>query len=85
MNWWLVSHHLKHGMMTVRPTAAAGTGMAMEGMQHEAAGGGHTGHAVPGDAQAAAGAPPAVGRTALLSFVALAAGLAIAAAIASIG
>src|SRR6266404_7120393 len=25
MNWWLVAHHLKHGMMTVRPmTAAAG-------------------------------------------------------------
>jgi hypothetical protein len=19
MNWWLVAHHLKHGMMTVRP------------------------------------------------------------------
>jgi Domain of unknown function (DUF4396) len=23
MNWWLVAHHLKHGMMTVRPAAAA--------------------------------------------------------------
>ena len=22
MNWWLVSYHLKHGMLTVRPTAA---------------------------------------------------------------
>ena len=21
MNWWLVANHLKHGMMTVRPTA----------------------------------------------------------------
>jgi hypothetical protein len=85
MNWWLVSHHLKHGMMTVRPSAAAGTGMAMEGMQHEAAGGGHAGHAMPEDAQAGVAAPPAVGRMALVSFVALAAGLALAAAIASIG
>jgi hypothetical protein len=24
MNWWLVTYHLKHGMMTVRPAAAAG-------------------------------------------------------------
>jgi Domain of unknown function (DUF4396) len=23
MNWWLVAHHLKHGMMTVRPLGAA--------------------------------------------------------------
>jgi hypothetical protein len=24
MNWWLVAHHLKHGMMTVRPRTEAG-------------------------------------------------------------
>jgi hypothetical protein len=71
-------------MMTVRPSAAAGTGTAMEGMRHEATGG-HAGHAMAGNAQAGAGAPPAVGRMALVSFVALAAGLALAAAIASIG
>jgi hypothetical protein len=32
MNWWLVSHHLKHGMMTVRPAgvaAGAGDGAAV--------------------------------------------------------
>jgi hypothetical protein len=23
MNWWLVTYHLKHGMMTVRPAGAA--------------------------------------------------------------
>jgi hypothetical protein len=85
MNWWLVSHHLKHGMMTVRPSAAAGTGMAMEGMQHDAARGGHAGRAMPGDAQAGAGAPPALGRMTLLSFLALAAGLGLAAVIASTG
>ncbi len=28
MNWWLVAHHLKHGMLTVRPSSSA----SMEGM-----------------------------------------------------
>jgi hypothetical protein len=93
MNWWLVSHHLKHGMMTVRPTPAA-AGMAMEGMQHEAPAGAHAGHAMAGPSPAATGvahaagttaARPAVARMALLSFAALAAGLALAAAIASSG
>lgn len=32
MNWWLVSHHLKHGMMTVRPKADAATGGERAGM-----------------------------------------------------
>src|SRR5882757_2327280 len=27
MNWWLVAYHLKHGMMTVRPAAAAAHGV----------------------------------------------------------
>ncbi|HHJ15969.1 MAG TPA: DUF4396 domain-containing protein [Gammaproteobacteria bacterium] len=26
INWWLVSNHLKHGMMTVRPKATSGSG-----------------------------------------------------------
>ena len=32
MNWWLVAHHLKHGMLTVRPKGEAGgmPGMKME-------------------------------------------------------
>ncbi len=29
INWWLVRYHLKHGMMTVRPTMAAMSGMDM--------------------------------------------------------
>lgn len=33
MNWWLVSNHLKHGMMTVRP---ANAGDAMAGMDMSA-------------------------------------------------
>lgn len=34
MNWWLVAHHLKHGMMTVRPVTAAASAKSdsMEGM-----------------------------------------------------
>jgi hypothetical protein len=32
INWWMVAHHLKHGMMTVRPTADTGAqgGMKMD-------------------------------------------------------
>jgi hypothetical protein len=70
MNWWLVANHLKHGMMTVRSKAAAGA---------------HAGHAGGGAAPAPAmdmsrkPAPrPPVPVTGALSFLALAAGLAIA-------
>ena len=74
MNWWLVANHLKHGMMTIRPT--------------DAAAGAH-GH---GTSAGEGGAPPATRRMsmdgeeapwppvlvmALLSFLALAAGVAI--------
>ncbi len=30
INWWLVSNHLKHGMMTVRPPASAASGVQQE-------------------------------------------------------
>ncbi len=30
INWWLVSNHLKHGMMTVRPPASAASGDQQE-------------------------------------------------------
>jgi hypothetical protein len=78
MNWWLVAHHLKHGMMTVRPAGAA------------AAVPGHAGHAGM-DAPAPMSAPMSMGNSmggaaprppvpvmAALSFLALAAGVAIA-------
>src|SRR6476646_8195953 len=57
MNWWLVANHLKHGMMTVRPTAQlasmAGPGGGMGGMADgvgSAMGGGmgEMAHAAPG-------------------------------------
>ncbi len=68
MNWWLVSHHLKHGMITVRPGREDPATAAHSGM-------------VPAE-----GATPSQDTSArevmgmtLLSFVALALGLAIAA------
>ena len=39
MNWWLVANHLKHGMMTVRPTGMSGIMNDHEfdaGMRHDA-------------------------------------------------
>ncbi len=32
INWWLVTYNLKHGMMTVRPSAGMTPGMSMAGM-----------------------------------------------------
>jgi hypothetical protein len=76
MNWWLVAHHLKHGMMTVRPAGAAAAG--------------HTGHAgmdapepVPvqmsmgGESMGTHAPRPPIPVMAVLSFIALAAGVAL--------
>jgi hypothetical protein len=81
MNWWLVTNHLKHGMMTVRPK------MVMTG-----AGGAHAGHAGGGAAatpamdmsQKSAPRPP-VPVMGALSFLAFAIGLAIALAARALG
>ena len=74
MNWWLVANHLKHGMMTVRPAHAAA--------------GGHD-HPGPASMDGTSGAAPAmimdgtqeprppVPVMATMSFLALAAGVAI--------
>jgi hypothetical protein len=74
MNWWLVANHLKHGMMTVRPAGAVadmhdhGAHGGMDAAPHAAR------HMVMGKE-----APwPPVPIMALLSFLALAAGVAIA-------
>src|SRR5262249_24353261 len=68
MNWWLVAHHLKHGMMTGRPAgAAAGAHAGMDAAPHAAMSMGS------GEAPW----PPILVMT-LLSFLALAAGVAIA-------
>ena len=72
MNWWLVAHHLKHGMMTVRrPSEAAMVGHAHAGMDMEPQ---------PAPAMRMDGGEkpwPPVPMMALLSFLALAAGIAI--------
>jgi Domain of unknown function (DUF4396) len=73
MNWWLVAHHLKHGMLTVRPKgeASAMPGMDMsakkEKMDMAASGG-----------QAIHSPSPPVWVMALISFVVMAIGAAIA-------
>jgi Domain of unknown function (DUF4396) len=84
MNWWLVANHLKHGMMTVRPAGSAPAAPAHAGHGHAMHD--HEAHAemesIPGAAphMAMSGAKPwpPVPVMALLSFVALAAGVAIA-------
>jgi hypothetical protein len=80
MNWWLVANHLKHGMMTVRPTTADA------GAQEHAAEAAMGGMAPAGPSMSHMSMPmetghalrPPIAVMALLSFLALAAGLAIA-------
>jgi hypothetical protein len=83
MNWWLVANNLKHGMMTVRPAKAqAGAPhpaapAAMSGMAHAGSDMSHMSHtSMAMDGSRTLRPPLAV--MALLSFLALAAGLAIA-------
>ena len=73
MNWWLVASHLKHGMMTVRPA-----GPAVEAHDHAAYAdtSGTSETAAPMDMGSRAPWPP-VPVMALLSLLALAAGVAI--------
>jgi hypothetical protein len=75
MNWWLVANDLKHGMMTVRPADMVG---AMK--NHDTNASEHyVPHLANGIAMAAKPAPrPPVPVMTLLSFAALAVGLAIA-------
>jgi hypothetical protein len=78
MNWWLVANHLKHGMMTVRPPSSVAVAPAHaahdQGAHAEMAGMSHAAHMAMGEAKPW---PPVPVMT-LLSFVALAAGVAIA-------
>jgi hypothetical protein len=75
MNWWLVTYHLKHGMMTVRPAGAA-AGAAGHGVQAR------MDHALQAAPRMPAGGVeeprPPVPVMVLLSFLALAAGAAVA-------
>jgi hypothetical protein len=75
MNWWLVTYHLKHGMMTVRPAGAA-AGAGGHGVQARVD---HAPRVALGMSADAREAPrPPVPVMVVLSFLALAAGAAIA-------
>ena len=82
INWWLVANHLKHGMMTVRPASAhdQAAEVVMSEMSHEGphmSRGSHISDmSMPMDSGQAPWPPVPV--MALLSFLALAAGAAIA-------
>jgi Domain of unknown function (DUF4396) len=82
INWWLVANHLKHGMMTVRPTAqaagAAGHG-GHAGMAGMTDGMGGTAH-VASTMTMGAGQPtrPPLPVMTLVSFLVLAGGVALA-------
>jgi Domain of unknown function (DUF4396) len=75
LNWWLVAHHLKHGMLTVRPEGSAMPGMDMSAKKKMdmAASSGQAIHAPR---------PPVWVMTAI-SFLVLAVGIAIALAFGS--
>lgn len=85
MNWWLVANHLKHGMMTVRPTAQQ-AGMADHGahagmermMESTMEGMGGMAHGGSG-MSVGSGQPtrPPVSMMTLLSFLVLAGGVAL--------
>jgi hypothetical protein len=77
MNWWLVANHLKHGMMTVRPKQAG----PVPDPRHQVGDAGMEGMARMDGAMAMGSASvpsPSVPAMALLSFAALAAGIALA-------
>ena len=74
MNWWLVANHLKHGMMTVRPAGAA-AGAHDHSAQPGIDGAPHAMRRMSMDGGEAPWPPVLV--MALLSFLALAAGVAI--------
>jgi hypothetical protein len=78
MNWWLVANHLKHGMMTVRPASMLGT-MQDHGADAGARDAPHVAHDAVMEAKPTPRPPVPV--MALLSFAALAVGLAIASSI----
>ena len=76
MNWWLVDNHLKHGMMTVRPAGASAVGPSHGHDDQPAMSNGPLdGHHM---SMGAGPAPrPPVSVMTLLSFLALAPGVAI--------
>lgn len=84
MNWWLVSNHMKHGMMTVRVTEQPAINRAHEGLQAHHSANRDNGHSQPKSEHAMHGDVEKVSRSklvwiSLLSFLVFALGLAVAA------
>ena len=75
MNWWLVANHLKHGMMTIRPARAAAGGATITAAARR--GQCAANHPVAMHLDSEEAPWPPVLEMALLSFLALAAGVAI--------
>jgi len=73
MNWWLVANHLKHGMMTMRPAGAAAGAHDHGSSAGEAA----VPHAANRMSMGREAPWPPVPVMALLTFLALAVGVAI--------
>jgi len=82
MNWWLVKHGLKHGMLTIRPMQAEHSEHSMSGhAMDDKAGGEMPMHHASEHSQhgaASANTTPAIGVMTIVSFVALAVGIVIA-------
>lgn len=77
INWWLVANHLKHGMMTVRPAVAVAGTADHADMPHAMGERAMGGMAMGEMAMDAGRAPhPPISVMTLLSFLALAAGVA---------
>ncbi len=83
MNWWLVSRHMKHGMMTVRPSHESLNGGAHQTMHDDHSPGERSGGAQPtskpsmdGDAKSVSNG--VLTRMTILSFLILGLGLSIA-------
>lgn len=84
MNWWLVSNHMKHGMMTVRVTEQPATTRAHKKPQTHDSANCDNEHSQPGSEHTMHGDVEKVSRSKLvwmtmLSFAVLASGLAVAA------
>jgi hypothetical protein len=77
MNWWLVANHLKHGMMTVRPASADG-GVPAHAAHAEMSGMSDAGPHMSMSMGAGKAPWPPVPVMAVVSFLALALGAAIA-------
>jgi Domain of unknown function (DUF4396) len=83
MNWWLVSRHMKHGMMTVRPSHESLNGGAHQTMHDDHSPGERTGGGQPTSRPSMDGDVKAVSngvltRMTILSFLIFGLGLAIA-------